>query len=58
MIGKILHKIAHMLQLNCGKVETFYDDNGRLMVGFRCSVCGELGDVECIDSIVDNLLKK
>lgn len=36
---RIFHRIAHWIGWNCGRVETWHDKTGRLMVGFRCE-CG------------------
>ena len=50
---KLWHRIEHFLGWNKGRVETFYDPDGVLMVGFRCT-CGELQSVDrCISFTVD-----
>lgn len=38
----MMHRIAHWLGWNLGRVETWFTDCGKLMVGFRCAECGEL----------------
>jgi hypothetical protein len=45
----VIHRIAHFLRLNLGRVETWFDE-GRLMVGFRCATCGALSHVHERDS--------
>jgi len=39
---RMRHRLAHFLGLNGGHVETYWDENGVLWVGFRCDGCGEL----------------
>lgn len=38
-MGELLHRLAHLLGLTTGTVETWWDGN-KLMVGFKCSGCG------------------
>lgn len=40
---RLLMWLKHKLKTNTGKPETFYNDDGDMMVGFRCE-CGELHD--------------
>ncbi len=44
---KIFHKILHLLNLQEGNVETWFENGNTddLMVGFRCASCGELSNV-------------
>ena len=43
----MIHRLAHLLGWNFGKVETWWEGN-KLMVGFRCAGCGKLeGISEC-----------
>lgn len=44
MVSAILHRVAHWLGLNYGRVETWHDED-RLLVGFRCTSCGRIEDV-------------
>jgi len=44
-IHRLLHRLAHILGLNGGKVETWYDSDGTLMIGFRCAGCGRMQNV-------------
>lgn len=37
---KFLHKIAHKLGWTTGEVVTWFDCDGRLIIGFRCDACG------------------
>jgi hypothetical protein len=44
----VFHRLAHVVGLNCGNVETWWEGSGedrRLMVGHRCAGCGRLFDV-------------
>ena len=43
LVGKWIHRLAHLTGWNCGLVETWWEGK-RLMVGFRCE-CGELSGV-------------
>jgi len=38
---KVCHRVEHKFKLNHGHAETFRDENGIIMIGFRCE-CGEL----------------
>ena len=44
---KFFHKIIHLLGLQEGNVETWFENGNTddLMVGFRCASCGELSNV-------------
>ena len=43
----MLHKLAHWFGWNIGEVYTWYDsDTGKLMVGFKCSTCGDISGVQ------------
>lgn len=42
---RILHKIAHIFGWNHGEIETWWGNNKKLYVGFRCN-CGELQGIE------------
>ena len=46
MVKTLLHSIAHWIGWNTGIIETWWRDDGVLMVGFRCE-CGRLEGVEC-----------
>jgi hypothetical protein len=39
------HRLAHSLGWTTGQVETWWCPASRLMVGFRCTVCGRLGGI-------------
>ena len=41
-LAAMRHRLAHRLGTNYGRVETFWDGENTLMVGFRCDGCGEL----------------
>lgn len=45
---ELLHKIAHLLGWQEGRVETWFENGNTddLMVGFRCHHCGELSGVQ------------
>ena len=48
-MNNLLHRIKHALGWTTGKVETWWEPDpctGKLMVGFRCDECGELGGVD------------
>lgn len=44
-IDRMMHRLAHWLGLNFGRVETWFSSDGRLMVAFRCAACGSLSHV-------------
>ena len=44
MIKKIIHWLAHLFRCNTGEVVMWWE-GGVLMVGFKCSGCGEIQDV-------------
>lgn len=44
MIKKIIHRIAHIFHCNKGEIVVWWE-GGFLMVGFKCSGCGEIQDV-------------
>lgn len=44
MIKRIIHKLAHLCHVNQGEVVMWWE-GGILMVGFKCSGCGEIQDV-------------
>lgn len=44
IIAKAKHRIAHWLGWNCGQVESWTANNGKVMIGFRCE-CGKLSGV-------------
>ena len=41
----LLHKIEHLFGWNAGRIESWYDIDGRLMIGFRCITCGKYSGV-------------
>lgn len=42
----MIHKIAHFLGLYTGTVYTWLDpDTNKLMIGFKCSKCGDITDI-------------
>lgn len=43
-VKRLLHRIAHRLERNTGKVWTSWVGD-RLMVGFQCDVCGQIDGV-------------
>jgi hypothetical protein len=45
----MFHWLAHILGLNHGKVYTWWDDKD-LMIGFKCSKCGDISGVHKSDS--------
>ncbi len=52
---KIIHKIAHILKLNYGVANAFYDGD-KLMMSFKCSTCGEISGIHQCDNIIDREL--
>ena len=52
---KIIHKIAHILNLNYGVAYSFYEQD-KLMMSFKCSTCGELSGIHPIDDVIDREL--
>lgn len=42
---RLLHRIAHLLKLQKGRVVTWFDTENRLMVAFKCEVCGKLDGI-------------
>jgi hypothetical protein len=53
----LLHKIAHLLGMQRGYPEAFYEKE-KLMIKFVCATCGEISGEQEIDDIVDRELKK
>ncbi len=49
---KILHKIAHSLNLYYGHCDAFYSDNV-MMMSFVCNTCGEREKVFPCESVID-----
>jgi hypothetical protein len=45
MLRRWRHRLAHYLGWTTGQVETWWCPANRLMVGFRCTVCGRLGSI-------------
>lgn len=43
-VKMLLHRIAHRLERNTGKVWTGWVGD-RLMVGFQCDICGQIDGV-------------
>lgn len=54
----ILHRIAHLLNMNHGTVETEWTEKGNLLCWFQCSTCGQRSGVHDINKVVDNELRK
>lgn len=52
---KILHKIAHILNINYGIPDAFYRKD-KLMMSFLCTGCGKRDGIHCIDKIIDKEL--
>lgn len=49
-MNRLTHWIAHKFGLNTGQVVTRWDSD-RLMIGFRCDVCGDIsGEHESVTS--------
>lgn len=46
---RLIHWFAHRLGWNGGRVETWFTNDRRLMVGFRCSGCGKVSGIEEVD---------
>ncbi len=42
--GDMIHKLQHLIGWYYGEVYTWYD-NGILMVGFKCGICGDITGV-------------
>lgn len=49
----LTHRIAHWFGWNGGHVETWREDDGVLMVGFRCVGCGRLGGVAPVPARIE-----
>lgn len=54
---RLLHKIAHLLNWNYGRCHSFYAEDGKLMMSFKCSGCGELSGIHCCDDVIDRELR-
>ena len=54
-MNNLLHRIAHWLGWNHGICHSFYKGE-KLMMSFKCSGCGKLSGVHCVDKIVDREL--
>lgn len=54
-MNKVLHKIAHLFNWNYGKPYSYYK-NGKIMMSFKCSRCGKLSGIHCIDNIIEREL--
>jgi len=54
---KMIHKIAHWLGWNYGVPYSFYEDE-KLMMSWKCSGCGKLEGIHCVDKIIDRELTK
>ena len=52
---KILHKIAHILNINGGNPDAFYVGD-KLMMSFKCAGCGKRQGIFPCDSIIDREL--
>lgn len=56
-VAAIWHCIQHYFGWNLGEVETFWNDQGYLMTGFRCG-CGTLSDAHRVtDSISSHYVR-
>lgn len=42
---RLLHAIAHLFRFYTGTVETWWREDGMLMIGFKCDVCGKISGV-------------
>ena len=38
----MIHWLAHLLHWQNGTVESWWSEDGHLMLGFKCSTCGTL----------------
>jgi hypothetical protein len=38
----MIHWLIHKLGLQRGTIETWWDDEGHLMIGYQCSTCGKI----------------
>lgn len=52
----ILHKISHILRMNKGNPDAFYE-GGKLMMSFKCGGCGERSGIHPIDEILDEIIR-
>lgn len=50
----MIHRLAHWLGWNLGRVET-WTENHRTFVAFRCSRCGRLSGAEDITAEIDRM---
>lgn len=55
ILRSVLHKLAHLFNLQFGLPYSWYDRDV-LMIGFRCSTCGDISGVH--ESPTDNILDK
>lgn len=51
---KVLHRIAHKLHWNYGVADSYYED-GKLMMSFKCTGCGERSGIHCVDKLIDSI---
>ena len=54
---RILHWLAHLLQMNLGNPDAFYEGE-KLMMSFKCYGCGKRQGIHPIDEIIDKMLPK
>jgi hypothetical protein len=48
-MSALLHRLAHRFGWTTGRVSTWYDLRGRLMVGFRCSACDRVEGIQPVN---------
>ena len=44
-LGRLIHKISHVMGTNEGSVESWWTPGRKLLIGFRCRGCGRLSGV-------------
>jgi len=50
-VRNILHRLAHLFGYNYGTCFAFYD-GPKLMMGFKCSTCGDVAGVHQVDPMI------
>lgn len=42
---KLFHKLTHLLNRQEGHIISWKDDDQNIYIGFKCSVCGDISDI-------------
>jgi len=53
---EILHKIAHLFNLQQGICDAYYEEN-KLMMSFKCTTCGKRDGIHECGNIIDKIIE-